>query len=596
MTSNPNCPTGYTTAPSLNGTTVRNCTSCHGDYSLNTAGGGIVVTGLPAIYNPGQSYPFTVKINHSASNRTVWGVAIKAIDTVTHAVIGAWTTTNPNTSIKGSSGGSSYELSHANAATSTATNTYTYSNLTWTAPSVPTAVQSRVKFYVSAVAGNNNGGEGGDYVYATSLTSNQYVAPTPCTFTYGTWTTCSNGTQTRTYTTSPVGCAGTPPTDSITRTCTVVPPTSLPTPVTITSTITPNSCDTIRTFTVQNQSNVFYAWVISGVGNQITNNQGTNSITTIVKSSGSVTVSLSNTAGSIPSTSLAFTKAVPPTPLTLTGTLTPCIGNTISYSTTIGLPTATQVASVKFRWTIPSFTTILSANADSSTINLKFNTGYVGGSLSVKGESSCGAVGSAKTITFSPAKAIDVVSSTGFWNGCIGNSVNYFVISPVTSTSPISVYRWSVPAFTTISSANADSSQITLQFNTGYKGGLLKVQSSTTCGALGTAVSKTLTHVGCAAGQRGSNVEELVIDQVALFPNPNNGTFTLNVESYVKKSTIVKVQIYDIYGKMVGEYKTQSTSGIFSKNITNTKLNNGIYFVTYVIGNTRKTIKMVVQK
>ena len=598
ITSNPNCPTGYSTAPSLNGTTVRNCTSCHGDYSLNTAGGGITLTGLPSVYTPGTAYPFTVKINHSASNRTVWGVSIKAVDTLTHAVVGTWTTTNPNTSIKGTPtiANGNYELSHANAATSTATNTYTYSNLTWTAPSVPTAVQSRVKFYVSAIAGDNNGNEAGDYAYSTSFTSNQYIAPTPCTFTYGTWTTCSNGTQTRTYTTSPAGCTGTPPTDSITRTCTVVPPTGLPTPVTITSTITPNSCDTIRTFTVQNQSNVFYAWVISGVGNQITNNQGTNSITTIVKSSGSVTVSLSNTAGSIPSTSLAFTRAVTPTPLTLTGTLTPCIGNTISYSTTIGLPTATQVASVKFRWSIPLFTTILSANADSSTINLKFNTGYVGGSLSVKGESSCGAVGSAKTITFSPAKAIDVVSSTGFWNGCIGNSVNYFVISPVTSTSPISVYRWTIPAFTTITSANVDSSRITLQFNTSYRGGSLKVQSSTTCGALGTAVSKTLTHVGCAAGQRGSNVEELVIDQVALFPNPNNGTFTLNVESSVKKSTIVKVQIYDIYGKMVGEYTTQSASGIFSKNITNTKLNNGVYFVTYVIGDTRKTVKMIVQK
>jgi hypothetical protein len=280
----------------------------------------------------------------------------------------------------------------------------------------------------------------------------------------------------------------------------------------------------------------------------------------------------------------------------LTGTLTPCVGNTISYSTTIGLPTATQVASVKFRWTIPSFTTILSANADSSTINLKFNTGYVGGSLSVKGESSCGAVGSAKTITFSPAKAIDVVSSTGFWNGCIGNSVNYFVISPVTSTSPISVYRWTIPAFTTITSANVDSSQITLQFNTSYRGGSLKVQSSTTCGALGTSVSKTLTHVGCAAGQRSSNVEELVIDQVALSPNPNNGTFTLNVESSVKKSTIVKIQIIDAYGKLVNEYRTQSNLGIFSIDIVNTKLNNGVYFVTYVIGDTRKTVKMIVQK
>jgi hypothetical protein len=46
------------------------------------------------------------------------------------------------------------------------------------------------------------------------------VAPTPCTFAYGTWTTCTNGTQTRTYTSTPAGCTGVPPSDSITRTCT----------------------------------------------------------------------------------------------------------------------------------------------------------------------------------------------------------------------------------------------------------------------------------------------------------------------------------------------------------------------------------------
>jgi hypothetical protein len=597
ITSNPNCPTGYSTAPSLNGTTVRNCTSCHSG-TVNPAGGNVTAIGLPTTFTAGQSYPFSIKITHSAANRTVWGVSIKAIDTLTHAVIGTWTTTNPNTSIKGTptTTNGNYELSHANAATSTASATYTYSNLTWTAPSLPTAVQSRVKFYIAAVAGNGSGDESGDFVYTTSLTANQYVAPPACTFTYGAWTTCSNGTQTRSYTTSPAGCTGTPPADSITRTCTVVPPTSLPTPVTITGTINPGVCDTIRTFTVQNQSGVFYAWVIGGTGNYITNGQGTNTITAVVKVAGSVTVSLSNSAGSIPSTSLAFTRALPPTPTAINGSLNPCPNSVSTYSLTNPTPSATQIAPDVFRWTIPAFSTITSANADSSQITLSLSSNYVGGTLSAKGTTNCGISGVAKSIVLAPSKAVDVISSTGFWNGCIGNSVNYFVVSPTTSTSPISVYRWSIPAFTTISSANADSSQITLQFNTGYKGGSLKVQSSTSCGALGTAVSKTLTHVGCAAGQRGSNVEELVIDQVALFPNPNNGTFTLNVESSVKKSTIVKVQIYDIYGKMVGEYTTQSTSGIFSKNITNTNLNSGIYFVTYVIGNTRKTIKMVVQK
>jgi hypothetical protein len=51
----------------------------------------------------------------------------------------------------------------------------------------------------------------------------QYIVPVPpaCTFTYNAWSTCSNGTQTRTYSVTPIGC-GVPPTDSILRNCTVV--------------------------------------------------------------------------------------------------------------------------------------------------------------------------------------------------------------------------------------------------------------------------------------------------------------------------------------------------------------------------------------
>jgi len=635
--SNPNCPTGYTTAPSLNGTTVRNCTSCHGGSSLNPAGGGITATGLPTTYTAGQSYPFSIKITHSAANRVVWGVAVKAIDTLTHAVIGTWTTTNPNTSIKGTAGGSSYELSHSNAATSTATNTYTYSNLTWVAPAVPTAVQARVKFYISAVAGNGSGDEAGDFVYATSLTANQFVAPTPCTFTYGAWTTCSNGTQTRTYTASPAGCTGTPPADSITRTCNVActftygtwttcsngtqtrtyttspagcigtppadsitrtcsAPTGLPTPVTITASITPNSCDTIRTFTVPNQNGVFYAWVISGTGNRIISEQGVNSITAIVKTNGSVTVSLSNTTGSIPATSLAFTIPVPPAPTALNGTLSPCPNSTFVYTLTNPTPTATQATPVVFRWTIPANTSITSANADSSQISLRFSNLFNGGSLAAKGQTTCGIQGSAKTITLSPAKATDYVSSTGFLNFCIGSSANFFVISPVGKLATgVSVYRWTIPAFTSIVSANPDSSQISLQFNTGYKGGALAVRSSTTCGALGTAVSKTLTHLNCAAGQR-AGVEVLTKDQVNIYPNPNNGNFTINIETSVKTSSNVIIEMYDVQGQVVGTYTATNNNGLINKSISNANLKNGIYILKYRIGDSYKFLRVVIQK
>lgn len=47
------------------------------------------------------------------------------------------------------------------------------------------------------------------------------VPPPTCTFTYGPWATCTEGTQTRTYTANPTGC-GVPPQDSLIRSCTEV--------------------------------------------------------------------------------------------------------------------------------------------------------------------------------------------------------------------------------------------------------------------------------------------------------------------------------------------------------------------------------------
>ena len=40
-----------------------------------------------------------------------------------------------------------------------------------------------------------------------------------CTFVYSAWTPCSNNIQTRAYTSSPSGCTGTPPADSLQRSC-----------------------------------------------------------------------------------------------------------------------------------------------------------------------------------------------------------------------------------------------------------------------------------------------------------------------------------------------------------------------------------------
>jgi len=99
------------------------------------------------------------------------------------------------------------------------TNTTNSNPLNWdyTLTSTSPAINSGVNVgLTSDFVGNSVGAipSMGIYQYGGSVT------PTPCTFTYGSWTTCSNGTQTRPYTPTPTGCIGVPPTDSIQRSCT----------------------------------------------------------------------------------------------------------------------------------------------------------------------------------------------------------------------------------------------------------------------------------------------------------------------------------------------------------------------------------------
>ena len=74
-----------------------------------------------------------------------------------------------------------------------------------------------------------NAGSGGIFVVTTPSGINTLGSPTfaynppvtpSCTFVYGAWGTCNSGSETRSYLTSPSGCAGVPPADSTSRSCT----------------------------------------------------------------------------------------------------------------------------------------------------------------------------------------------------------------------------------------------------------------------------------------------------------------------------------------------------------------------------------------
>ena len=159
-------PSGYTGA---NGNT---CANCHAGSSVNSAGGGVTVTGLPTgSYIPGQSYPISITISHGSSNRARWGFALAVRNAIGQAA-GTFTTTNPNTTIIGAA-----EIGHNAAVVTSLSSSYTYTGLRWIAPSNPTANDLNLKFYSAGVAANSNGSSGGDFVYTNLINSSFTVLP-----------------------------------------------------------------------------------------------------------------------------------------------------------------------------------------------------------------------------------------------------------------------------------------------------------------------------------------------------------------------------------------------------------------------------------
>lgn len=148
----------------LTGATGSYCTNCHGGSSLNTAGGGVLVTGLPTNVSAGMTYNFSLTTSHIANDRLKWGFSISAKNSVGQN-IGTFSSTNPNAAINAD------ELSHNNAVSTAATNNFTYNNLKWTAPAALGANDGQVTFYYTGNAANGNGGSNGDFIYAGTQTS-----------------------------------------------------------------------------------------------------------------------------------------------------------------------------------------------------------------------------------------------------------------------------------------------------------------------------------------------------------------------------------------------------------------------------------------
>jgi len=280
------------------------------------------------------------------------------------------------------------------------------------------------------------------------------------------------------------------------------------------------------------------------------------------------------------------------------GDFSVCIGTTKTFNAISSTPTTTQAPIASYRWTRPANTVITSATADSSSITVSFNTGFTGGSLTAKGVTACGVIGTTATtaiLQYLPPTPLSISSSTNSYNACINSTVTYTAIvgAPTTAQAPASVFRWTRPNNTSITAASADSSSITVRFNTGYVGGTLSVKGQSRCGTQGGSKSQALTHTGCAVGTKMSVPVTTTINsnsfEVSLYPNPSAGEFKLFVGVTPTKATKATVKVIDLQGRLIKSFECNANQPTAIGN----ELKPGVYMVEVRMGDEVKTVRAV---
>ena len=88
------------------------------------------------------------------------------------------------------------------------------------------------------------------------------------------------------------------------------------------------------------------------------------------------------------------------------------------------------------------------------------------------------------------------------------------------------------------------------------------------------------------------NTENFGLANFKIYPNPNNGNFTVQFDS--NSGNDIKVDIYDIRGRLIYG-KSFESSGLFSQNLDMNNVQSGIYMVTVQDGDRKETKKIVIQ-
>jgi len=318
-----------------------------------------------------------------------------------------------------------------------------------------------------------------------------------------------------------------------------------------------------------------YLWTIS-TGGTITSGTGTNAITVTWSTAGSqwVKVNYTNANGCTAAAPTQYTVTVNPIPVpSITGATNVCNNTTVTYMTDPGM--------TNYVWTVSAGGTITSGNGTRTITVLWSTAGSQTISVIYTNTSGCPVlIPTVKNVTVNPIPA-PTISGPG--SVCLAALVNY-------STQPgMTNYTWTLGGSGGIIYSGFNSSQILVKWTlTGDKTVSVNYTSTSGCRALSPAILNVNVHT-CATDPVTGIEEELQPEDIIVYPNPNNGQFTVSIQCSCEDNCTIS--IFNILGVRIYELKDLIIKGKSQQNIDLSDVPEGLYWLIF-----RKSDKGVVKK
>jgi len=172
-------------------------------------------------------------------------------------------------------------------------------------------------------------------------------------------------------------------------------------------------------------------------------------------------------------------------------------------------------------------------------------------------------------------------------------------------------YLWTLPTGTLGSTGVLDSGLLSsrvirIRYSSNASAGVgdsIRVRFTSLCGN-GQIRALKLSNLAkvCIGGKAIQESGTPIINETNLltskiYPNPNKGQFTLEVNNTgVKERAVVKIELVDMMGNLISQHQGINESGIIRTNISEPRVSNGTYFVRFRIGDKQQVVRMMVIK